>query len=586
MSLPPKYPALTFNSPGCTSRSAAFAFVPLVAFRVTQMPSEQEIAFPILGSAHLEALSHRGHRRAVRAGDVLFTEGDRNFCFYVVVEGAVAIIDHSSGTERLVRMHLPGEFTGDVDMLSGRSALIAARVDQDGSLIELDTDELRRVVDEIPDLGETIVKAFLERRSLLISQGFEGVKILGSRFSPEAHRLRDFATRNAIPFHFVDLDSDEQADALLRQLGISAADTPIVMGRHGEYHKRPSIAAFAACAGLTYSLEADHIYDLVVVGAGPAGLAASVYGASEGLDVLTLEALAAGGQSGTSARIENYLGFPAGISGEELTRNALLQAQRFGARITVPCEVRSLGIDGGERVVTLVDGTRIRTRCVLVASGVRYRGLGVPHENEFKGAGIYYAATDIEARLCGGENVVVVGAGNSAGQAIVHLARHARHVHVLVRGNDLGASMSRYLVDQVQGIENVTVSLGSRVTQLEGNGHLRSLRYSTAEGAEKQIDTSSLFLFIGAQANTDWLRGCVALDKSGFVLTGTSLPPETAETERWRTTARRPFLLETSLPGVFAAGDVRSGSVKRCASAVGEGSMSVSFVHACIARPA
>jgi len=550
------------------------------------MPSEQDVAFPILESSHMEALAHRGHRRSVRAGDVLFSEGDRNFCFYVVEEGAVAIIDKTGGSERLVRMHLPREFTGDVDMLSGRSALISARVENDGTLIELDTSELRRAVDELPELGEMIVKAFLMRRTILISQGFEGVRILGSRFSPDAHRLRDFATRNAIPFHFIDLDSDEQADAMLRELGVSAAETPIVMGRHGEFHRNPSIGQFAACAGLTYSLDADHIYDLVVVGAGPAGLAASVYGASEGLDVLTLDALAAGGQAGTSARIENYLGFPTGISGKDLTQNALLQAQRFGARITVPCQARSLGIDGGERVVTLVDGTRIRTRCVLVASGVRYRDLGVPREQEFRCAGIYFAATEMEARLCKGEEVVVVGAGNSAGQAIVHLARHARHVHVLVRGTDLGASMSRYLVDQVLSIDNVTVNLGSRVTRLDGNGHLQSLHYSTPDGTEKQVDTSSLFLFIGAEANTDWLRGCVALDKNGFVLTGTSLPPETADAERWRTVGRRPLLLETSLPGVFAAGDVRSGSVKRCASAVGEGSMSVSFVHACIAKPA
>jgi len=335
------------------------------------MPSEQDVAFPVLESSHMEALALRGHRRSVRAGDVLFSEGDRNFCFYVVEEGAVAIIDRSGGGERLVRMHLPREFTGDVDMLSGRSALISARAENDGTLIELDTSELRRAVDELPELGEMIVKAFLMRRTILISQGFEGVRILGSRFSPDAHRLRDFATRNAIPFHFIDLDSDEQADAMLRELGVSAAETPIVMGRHGEFHRNPSIGQFAACAGLTYSLDADHIYDLVVVGAGPAGLAASVYGASEGLDVLTLDALAAGGQAGTSARIENYLGFPTGISGKDLTQNALLQAQRFGARITVPCQARSLGIDGGERVVTLVDGTRIRTRCVLVASGVR-----------------------------------------------------------------------------------------------------------------------------------------------------------------------------------------------------------------------
>ena len=549
------------------------------------MPSEQEIAFPILADAHLDAIASRGHRRTVRTGDILFDEGDRNFCFYVVLEGAVAIVEHSHGDERLVRMHLAGEFTGDIDMLSGRRALIMARADRDGTLLELNTDELRRIVDEIPELGEIIVKSFLMRRSLLISGGFEGAKIIGSRFSPDAHRLRDFATRNAIPFRFIDLDSDESADALLRQVGVPASATPIVIGRQGQWRSNPSNAEFAACAGLTTSLDSEHVYDLVVVGAGPAGLAASVYGASEGLDVLTLESLAAGGQAGTSSRIENYLGFPYGISGKDLTQNALLQAQRFGARITVPCEVRALGIDGGDRVVTLVDGARIRTRCVLVASGVQYRGIGVAGETEFNGAGIYYAATEMEARLCQGEDVVVVGAGNSAGQAIVNLSRSARHVHVLVRGDDLGASMSRYLVDRVQGIENVTVSLGTSIVQLEGNGHLRSIGCVTKDGAEREIKTSSLFVFTGANANTNWLRGCVALDKKGFVYTGTSLPPESTDNERWRAAGRAPFLLETSLPGVFAAGDVRSGSVKRCASAVGEGSMSVSFVHSHIARP-
>jgi thioredoxin reductase (NADPH) len=550
------------------------------------MASEQEIAFPILGSSHLEALASRGHRRTVHAGDVLFAEGDRNFCFYVVVEGTVAIVERSSGTERLVRMHESGEFTGDVDTLSGRRALVTARADTDGTVIELNTDELRRSVDEIPELGEVIVKAFLMRRSLLISQGFEGAKIIGSRFSPDAHRLRDFASRNAIPFRFIDLDSDEHADAILSQLGIPASATPIVIGRQGQWRPNPSNSEFAACAGLTVSLEAEHVYDLVIVGAGPAGLAASVYGASEGLDVLTLESFAPGGQSGTSSRIENYLGFPYGISGADLTKNALLQAQRFNAQITVPSEVRALGIDGGERVVTLEDATRIRTRCVLVATGVRYRGLGIEREQEFNGAGIYYAATEMEARLCKGEDVVVVGAGNSAGQAIVYLSRHARHVHVLVRGDDLGAKMSRYLVDRIQSIDNVTVRLGATVTQLDGSGHLRSLRYSTAEGGEQQIETTSLFVFTGAEANAGWLRGCVALDKKGFVLTGASLPPETTQADRWRSAGRTPFLLETSLPGVFAAGDVRSGSMKRCASAVGEGSMAVSFVHAHLAKPA
>lgn len=550
------------------------------------MPSEEEIAFPVLGEPDLAALTRRGHLRDVRAGEVLFAEGDKNFCFYVVVEGAVAIVEHSTKDEKLVRMHLPGEFTGDVDMLSGRSALITARVEQNGKLLEMSTSELRHAVDEIPELGETILRAFLTRRSLLLSGGFEGVRIIGSRFSQDSHRLRDFATRNAIPFHFIDLDTDAQADAILTQLGVPASETPIVIGRYGKVRNNPTNAEFASCAGLTSTLDAEHVYDLVVVGAGPAGLAASVYGASEGLDVLTLDTFAAGGQAGTSSRIENYLGFPAGISGKDLAQNALIQAQRFGAEITVPCEVRSLGIDGGERIVTLRDGTRIRTRCVLVASGVEYRRLEVARITELDGAGIYYAATEMEARLCKGEEVVVVGAGNSAGQAIVFLSRHARHVHVLVRGDDLGASMSRYLVDRVDGIDNVTVSLGCKVVHLDGEAHLGAVHYETKEGERKKVVTSSLFSFCGADANTAWLRNCIELDRKGFVTTGTSLSPEIVESERWKTAGRTPFLLETSLPGVFAAGDVRSGSVKRVASAVGEGSMSVSFVHAYIARPA
>jgi len=549
------------------------------------MPSEQEIAFPVLGDAELSLLQRRGHPRAVRAGDILFAEGDSNFCFYVLVEGAIAIVEHSSCEERLVRMHLPGEFTGDVDMLTGRRALVTARVEKDGQVIEMSTGELRRTVDEIPELGEMFVKAFLMRRSLLLSGGFVGVRIIGSRFSPDAHQLTDFATRNAIPFRFMDLETDEQADAILRHLGVPASATPIVIGRDGEWRIKPSIADFAHCAGLTSTLDAEHVYDLVVVGAGPAGLAASVYGASEGLDVLTLDAVGPGGQAGTSARIENYLGFPAGISGKELMQNALLQARKFDAEITVPCEVRSLGIDGGERVVTLVNGTRIRTRCVLVASGVDYRKLDLPRASDFYGAGIYFAATEMEARLCKDEEVVVVGAGNSAGQAIVYLSRSARRVHVLVRGTDLGARMSRYLVDRIQSIENVSIHLGATVTQLDGNGHLRAVHYQTKEGEAAKIATTSLFLFMGADANTGWLRGCVELDKKGFVSTGTAVSPAAADTERWRGAGRAPFPLETSLPGVFAAGDVRSGSVKRCASAVGEGSMAVTFVHAYIARP-
>ena len=549
------------------------------------MATELDVAFPTLSEKDLAALETRGHRRLVRAGQTLFHAGDRAFCFYVVRQGAIEIVEDSDGEPRQVAVHRAGQFSGDVDMLTGRVALVNARMLEDGEVLELSAAELRRAVDELPDLGETIIKAFLMRRQMLISGGFVGVRVIGSRFSPAAHRLRDFALRNAIPFTFVDLETDEQAETLLRQLGVTAAETPIVMGRDGRFYRNPDIGAFARCAGLTLSVEDDRVYDLVVVGAGPAGLASSVYAASEGLDVFTAESLAAGGQAGTSTRIENYLGFPAGISGEDLTRNALLQAQRFGARVSVPAEVRSLGLDGGDRIVTLADGTRLRTRCVLVASGVKYRQLDVPGFQRFDGAGIYYAATGMEARLCQGENVVVVGGGNSAGQAVVYLANHARHVQVLIRGRDLGAKMSRYLVDRLEGLENVTICPGSRVTGLEGDGHLSSVQVTGPDG-ERTVATTSLFLFIGADANTGWLRGCVELDRKGFVLTGSLLPQGTAELDRWRAVGRSPFLLETSLPGVFAAGDVRSGSVKRVSAAVGEGAMAVTFVHTYISRPA
>jgi thioredoxin reductase (NADPH) len=547
--------------------------------------SDNEVAFPTLSAKDLAALTARGHPRQVHAGEVLFAEGDRNRSFFVVLEGSIEVVGHSKGVPHVVAVHHPGQFSGDVDMLSGRAILVTGRAAEDGRVLELSSAELRQAVDELPQLGQILAKAFLMRRALLLGEEYEAVTIIGSRFSPDAHRLRDFATRNGVPIRWMDLEADEQADALLRQFNIPASATPIVLGSDGEWVSNPSIADFARCMGLEATLEPDHMYDLVVVGAGPAGLAASVYAASEGLEVLTVDALAAGGQAGTSSLIENYLGFPAGISGEELTRNALFQAQKFGAKITVPAEVRSLGLDGGERVVTLTDGSRILTRCVLVASGVEYRKLDVPRFGDFEGAGIYYAATEMEARLCRGEEVVVVGAGNSAGQAIMFLSRYASRVHVLVRGQDLGASMSRYLVDRVERMENVTIHRGAVVSGLEGDGHLSAVHTKGANGEQQTIATNSLYLFIGEDPHTDWLHGCVELDRRGFVLTGDGLSPTTTDSERWRSAGRAPFLLETSLPGVFAAGDVRAGSAKRVAAAVGEGSMAVSFVHAYIARP-
>jgi thioredoxin reductase (NADPH) len=549
------------------------------------MANDRDIAFPVLEPHELAALAGRGRTRDVRDGEVLFGEGDRNIDFFVVLDGRIEIVEHSRGVSHTVVVHQPGEFTGDVDTLSGRATLVEGRAVGNGRVLQLDTGQLRQAVDELSELGAKLLRAFLVRRQLLLEEGFEGVRIIGSRFSPEAHRLRDFAGRNGIPFRWLDLETDEQAEALLRRFNVPPSATPIVMSADGEWYSNPSPSDIATCLGMVSRMDEGHVYDLVVVGAGPAGLAASVYAASEGLDVLTTESHAPGGQAGTSARIENYLGFPAGISGRELTQNALLQAQKFGARINVPSTVRSLGIEGGERIVTLTDGTRLRARCVLIASGVSYRRLDVRNFADFEAAGIYYAATEMEAKLCRGEEVVVVGGGNSAGQAVVHLADYARRVHVVVRRSDLGGSMSRYLVDRVESLTNVTIHRGSTVTALEGNGRLGAVHIRDREN-ETRLETSSLFLFIGADANTEWLRGCVELDRKGFVLTGNDLPPGVAESERWRTAGRAPFLLETSLPGVFAAGDVRSGSVKRCASAVGEGAMAVSFVHAHVARPA
>ena len=553
--------------------------------------SDHEHAFPRLTAAEVDALRPRGTVRAVDAGTVLFAEGDRDFSFFVVLSGAVEIVDASRGALRTVAVHEPGEFTGDVDMVSGRAALITARVSRPGEVLALDAAALRRVVTELPELAELILTAFLTRRTLLIDGGFAGVKIIGSRFSPAAHALREFATRNAIPFTWLDLETDPDAEALLRTMGVPASATPVVIGRDARWVSNPSVVAFARYMGLEPRLDAGDVYDLIVVGAGPAGLAASVYAASEGLRTLTIDAAAAGGQAGTSSRIENYVGFPTGISGADLAGSALLQAQRFGAQFSVPRRVAALRSDHGDRVVVLEDGTELRARAVLVASGIEYTRLAVPRLSEFEGAGVYYAATDMEARLCTGDAAVVIGGGNSAGQATVYLARHARHVHLVIRGADLGKSMSRYLVDRVERLENVTVHRGREIAALEGTRglsgvRLRATQVRDASGDdavgtdESRIATRALFVFVGAVPHTEWLRGCLALDAKGFVLTGEALGPAALAGDAWQAANRAPHFLETSLPGVFAAGDARSGSAKRVAAAVGEGSMAVSFVHA------
>lgn len=551
---------------------------------VAPISSDLEQAFPTLSADDIRVLSHFGEERNVAAGEVLFHEGERGFRFFVVLSGEVEIVEHSSGEERHVVTHIAGQFSGDIDMVTGRASVVTGRAKVPSRVLALPPDALREATASAPDLGERILKAFLQRRALLLKTGFQGMRIIGSRFSSDAHRLRDFATRNQIPFTWIDLEHDTSAEALLRSFNIAPDATPVVIV-NGELLSKPTNAELAHKIGLEVTFTPEDVYDLAIVGAGPAGLAASVYAASEGLNTITFDASAAGGQAGTSSRIENYLGFPAGISGADLTRNAMLQAQRFGASISVPDKVVGLRLDRGHRVLVLENGMEIHARCVLVASGVEYGRLDIDRLRDLEGAGVYYAATEMEARLCRGDEVVVVGGGNSAGQAIVYLARFARKVNVVLRSDDLGKSMSRYLVDRVECAPNVEVHRACQVSALEGNGQLRGVKIMYADGREKTIDTSALFLFIGAAAHTGWLRGCVQLDTKGFVLTGEGVSRDQLDPEVWTPLGRQPGLLETSLPGVFAAGDARSGSMKRVAAAVGEGAMAVSFVHQHIGAP-
>lgn len=545
------------------------------------MPSNIDAAFPTLTADQIDTLRPWGHMREVSAGDILFVEGCQDFAFYVVLAGAVEILEGYPNSPHRVTVHEPGEFVGDADLLSGRSSVVTALVMRDGEVLELSSDALKKVVSELPEISDVLLRAFMTRRSMLVDSDYDGIEIIGSRYSPDTHRLREFATRNAIPFRWRDVEQDEQAEGILCRLGVSAADTPIVIGRRGEPLRHPTVEKFAEYMGFDVNPPPEEVYDIIIVGAGPAGLAAAVYAASEGLRTVVIDAVAAGGQAGTSSKIENYLGFPTGISGADLARNALLQSQKFGAVLSVPHVVTGLRVDSGYHVVSIRDGAEMRGATVLVASGVEYRRIDLPRLAEFEGAGVYYAASEIEARLCGGDEVVVVGGGNSAGQAAVFLSRTARKVHVVIRGDDLGKSMSRYLVERVELTSNVIVHYNCNVTALEGDDRLSSVALTDRQsGDTTSVPARALFIFIGAVPHTEWLHDYVMKDRRGFVVTGSEIEGDWRDNDTWRAASRSPYFLETSLPGVFAAGDARSGSVKRVASAVGEGSMAVTFVHA------
>jgi thioredoxin reductase (NADPH) len=534
---------------------------------------------PKLNEDQIEVLSRYGETRKTEVGQVLFRAGDTTNDFFVVLEGEVEMIDDFAGEARTIAVFLAGRFLGELNILTGQAMYLSAVVRKGGEVLAISREQLKEVVTEEPNLSDIILKAFLARRSYLMRTGV-GLRIIGSRHSGDAARLREFAARNRLPHVWIELEEDPDAEALLEKFGAKPSETPVTIWQGEDVLKNPTNAELARTIGLKVGAPWERTYDLVVIGAGPAGLGASVYGASEGLSTLALESVALGGQAGTSSRIENYLGFPAGLSGFELASRALVQADKFGARTAVPEKAVSLKREDGYYLIGLSEGGEVVARSVIAASGARYRRLDVPRLGLFEGVSIHYAATEAEAQRCEGEEVAVVGGGNSAGQAALFLAGRTRRVYLLIRGDDLGKSMSRYLLDRVTDAQNVELLPNTEVRELMGEDRLDGVVVEdNRSGARRTLGARALFFFIGAEANTGWLQGAVELDERGFVLTGRELDNSALEEDAWRERSREPYPLETSLPGVFAAGDVRSGSIKRCASAVGEGAMAVRLVH-------
>ena len=535
------------------------------------------VAFPMLDEAQMAALGRCAGAllKRYRDGETLIEVGERDFKFFIVKSGEIEILDESGETPKTITVHRRGEFTGDVAHLTGGPSLVRAVARGDCEVYEVSAEGVRQIINQFPDLGDVILKAFIARRQLLRESGeFTGLRVIGSRYSRDTLRIRDFLSKNRVPFTWLDLEADPQVNQLLKQFGVSEDDTPVVAWGHKLLLRNPSNRELAEALGFRRPLE-QTVYDLVVVGAGPAGLAAAVYAASEGLNTVVLERTGPGGQAGRSMRIENYLGFPTGVTGSELAERAVVQASKFGARLPVPTPVISLTFDNAYPVLHLDSDETVTAKCLLIATGADYRQLAAEGCERFEGTGVYYAATLTEAPLCRGADVVVVGGGNSAGQAAVFLAGIAHKVYLLIRGDDLYKDMSSYLARRIEQTPNIEVLLNTEVRRMSGDRHLREVEIANNKtGEARTLKTPALFSFIGAAPRSDWLPPEIEKDAKDFIRTGASL----AQSPHW-TARRQPFLLETSRPGVFAAGDVRSGSVKRVASAVGEGAMAIMFVH-------
>jgi thioredoxin reductase (NADPH) len=535
--------------------------------------------FPTLSSQQIARLATHGRRRSVSRGDLLIDVGDRNVPFFVVLSGHVQVVRPSDDGETVIVTHGPGQFSGEANLITGRRTMARLRVSEEGEVLELARDALLEVIQTDPEVSDIVMRAFMLRRAVLIERHFGDVVLMGSVHCGGTLRVKEFLERNSHPYVYIDLDRDADAQEMLDRFQLTAADVPVLICRGETVLRNPSNQEIANCLGFNDAIDRTHVRDIVVVGAGPAGLAAAVYGASEGLDVLVLEANVAGGQAGSSSRIENYLGFPTGISGELLTARAYAQAQKFGAEIAVAKGATAVACGLHPYAVTLDDAAQVPARTVIIATGAQYRRPAIENLARFEGAGIYYAATEMERQVCAGDEVAVVGGGNSAGQAAVFLADKCRRVYVLVRGNGLADSMSRYLIRRIEDNPRIELRRQTEIVALEGNAHLERVWWRVGQSASPESrDIRHVFMMTGAVPNTAWLRGCLALDDKGFVKTGPALSSEDLIAAKWPLT-RSPYLLETSRPGVFAVGDVRGGNVKRVASAVGEGSIAVAFVH-------
>jgi thioredoxin reductase (NADPH) len=535
-------------------------------------------AFPTLSAAQINRIRTLGTVRHVEKGEILFESGETTIPFFVLLSGTMEIVQPSLSGERTVATHGPGEFTGEMTMISGRRSLVRGRVTERGEFLELGSNGLRSLVARDAELSEILMRAFILRRVQLVDRGLGNIVLMGSRHSAKTLQLREFLVRNEHPYTYVDLDADKSSQELLDRFHVEAAEIPVIVCSAGVVLRNPTIQKLADCLGLNISVDESQVRDLIIVGAGPAGLAAAVYAASEGLDVLTIEAGSPGGQAGSSSKIENYLGFPTGLSGQELAARAIAQTEKFGAKMMVAHGVVQLDCAKRPYKVVLDNGNRLAARAVVIATGAEYKRPPIANLEKFTGQGIYYGATFMEAQLCGDDEVIVVGGGNSAGQAAVFLAQTAKKVYMLVRSSGLAESMSRYLIQRIEENPGIELHYNTEIVAVDGDKQLECVTWRSKSAGQTSVrEIRHVFIMAGASPRTKWLQGCIALDEKGFILTGRDLD-NAHGSSLWAQT-RAPMMLETSLPGVFAVGDVRSGNVKRVASAVGEGSIAIHLVH-------